>query len=782
MSGADDNQVESVSPCSETNYASAYPETVVTNLIKPVDSEITWIEETEADLDYGSQQLESNSETNGHAKSFAVTVESETKDNPAEIKVDIEQLPKSSEATSEKIEADSEQPSITCIDSEIKNDNHDKITEEDKDKILDIYEDLFKEAALAQEEEEKEKEESQVEIEEGSEGRKRCRKCCTCRCDCDSFLRAVTCNFKVICSKFCFCRRRNQRQQATTQQQVSISATNPVVEEQKQPGATEEESPEDEKEKAKALEIQDIITPTTLRARKQGWSYYAKFAFPLASDVVRDFWVVGELLLLVISLILSVVFFAIDENNRKGFNIFHLILTIVASILALIDAILQLKDCLSCRAGLKYHRKVKAAKQSEYDVDHKGENGEKVNGETEKDNLSQKSEDDVETGDATTKCQARIEKFKDTMDIIRTLLSEAVFYPLLICDLFEFITGKGYEVNSATDRLSLVLFLLSCLGIFLYVYLARILVLYGVVVTVHKKRKAMRQNQDDPTGLYIQIYFAVHVVMQMVAQILMIVAIAAKISYENQDYDPDSPVCESESPPSNVCSPTASSRLWYMFVAAYIMPVCGILTFYIVCYYWITELPLTVCLDFLRILESGSCDTFLSPKKSIKEKREKSKKLLQHYYESVHRDFERIYNVTFKDKLLYPFRNPAVIALSIAYAAFQIAFVICAGVSSISTEVATTMTSAAGAMEASETVILKEGLGWTIFFFIAAVLGALANVYVFVIAYFWVLVISVVIMLVILYVMCVFCELMKIGEDCLKCRDIPTRSRIRAAF
>lgn len=94
----------------------------------------------------------------------------------------------------------------------------------------------------------------------------------------------------------------------------------------------------------------------------------------------------------------------------------------------------------------------------------------------------------------------------------------------------------------------------------------------------------MRKNKDDPTGLYIQVYFAVHMFAQMIALIFMIIAIAAKISYENRFYNPDSLLCESEESPANICSPNASSHLWYMLIAAYVMPVCGILTFYIVCY------------------------------------------------------------------------------------------------------------------------------------------------------------------------------------------------------
>ena len=767
-------------------------------------ADMTWIDEANTVIPGGQNghliKETVTIESGEHAQNstITITVEKESTnviDEPANIEMEVKIKELSTENGSSKMvqEGASESAEITVIEEqpsqmniEIEEESGDdqnneiKLTEEDQEKLQDIYEDLFKGA----QEEEKERQEDQEQQEDEEVGKRRTK----CHCDCDTLLRGIQCNKKVIMSKFCICGRRRRRQRAVATQRAqstSVSATNPAIVEQQVPtepapkeqeSATEDEEPKTEEPIAKALEVEEFMTPTMQRARKQGWSYYGKFAFPLVSDIVRDFWVIGELCLLVLSFIVSLVFFALDENNRKGFNIFHLILTIIASIFALIDAILQLKECTSCKAAIDYHKKIKETKEADYEVDHTDDD-KKAKRESDSETSSQSDEqtdNNMESDGSTTKCQARIDKFKDRMDIIRTLASEAIFYPLLICDLFEFITGKGYEVSNASDRLSLVLFLLSCLGIFLYVYLARIMVLCSMVVNVHKKRQTMRKNKQDPTGLYVQVYFAAHVFLQMIAQIFMIVAIAAKISYENRFYNPDLPACEGEHPSDTFCSTHASSRLWYMLIAAYVMPLCGILTFYIVCYYWITELPLTVCLDFLRILEGGSCDSFISPIKSNKEKFQKSKGILKHYHESLWRDFEKIYEVKFMQKLLFPFRNPLVIVLCLIYAAFQLAFVVCAGFSgaAASDNFGTEQT----------TVILNDGSGWAVFFFIAATMGALANAYVFIIAYFWLFFIIVVVLLLLLYVLCVLCELCSIVDDCMECRDVPTPNRLRRAF
>lgn len=248
-----------------------------------------------------------------------------------EVEVKIEQLPNSFDQTSETVEVRvSESPEITVIKEqpsqtnvEIEPTTSDDqnnvsemiLTEEDQEKLQDIYEDLFKGAALAQEEEEKEKQEDQ-EQEEDKEGGKRCRQC---HCDCDTLLRAVKCNFKVIGSKFCICGRRRRRQQTATQQPANISATNPSVMEPlpKQETTNEDYEPKAEEPIAKALMVEDFMTPTMQRARKQGWSYYGKFTFPLVSDVVRDIWVFGELCLLVLSFILSLVSFCTRCQQQK---------------------------------------------------------------------------------------------------------------------------------------------------------------------------------------------------------------------------------------------------------------------------------------------------------------------------------------------------------------------------------------------------------------------------------------------------------------------------------
>lgn len=125
-------------------------------------------------------------------------------------------------------------------------------------------------------------------------------------------------------------------------------------------------------------------------------------------------------------------------------------------------------------------------------------------------------------------------------DLLRLLLSEAIFYPLLICDIFELIVGRGFEGNNSGDRLGFALFIISLLGMVLTVYVARIIVLVGMVKnatavrTPNKKICDSNQEQSDydpeirRSAVWYQASFCTHVVLQMLTQLLMYICHCGK--------------------------------------------------------------------------------------------------------------------------------------------------------------------------------------------------------------------------------------------------------------
>lgn len=234
------------------------------------------------------------------------------------------------------------------------------------------------------------------------------------------------------------------------------------------------------------------------------------------------------------------------KGNRDSFNIFHLALTSLSTVLASVDAFLTLKECKSCKACKRL-----------------------VQG-TENDNVEEEPPKDEQT--CCYKCKSTCKMFSD---FARILLAEIILYPLLVCDLFELITGDGYRGESVEDRVSFALFILSSISLILYVYIAHILILIGTIYNVHKQRQPIvkeaevrQQHKYDRSiakgALYFQGFFFIHTLGQMIAQVMMLVAIGAKIEHANKEVNLD---CK---PWQSVC---ASPSLWYMLAAGWIMPI-----------------------------------------------------------------------------------------------------------------------------------------------------------------------------------------------------------------
>ena len=89
----------------------------------------------------------------------------------------------------------------------------------------------------------------------------------------------------------------------------------------------------------------------------------------------------------------------------------------------------------------------------------------------------------------------------------------------------------------------------------------------------------------------IQLVFFFHLFSQMFAQVLMLVAVGAKIAYDNRDYD------------TNGNNPAVTGYLWYMLAAAYLLPIFGIGTFFIVYYYWTQQFLIGLCISFVKELQ-----------------------------------------------------------------------------------------------------------------------------------------------------------------------------------
>ena len=485
--------------------------------------------------------------------------------------------------------------------------------------------------------------------------------------------------------------------------------------------------------KGPELHKEELFTPTLQKASVMGGSLIKKAIFPLVIAVAREVWVSLELATVLLGLILSIITVSFDDN--QVFNILHLVLIILSSALAIVDATYSLLRCQSCR--LCYSHITKG-------IDHE-----------------EKSEDGENNGG--NKCLRCLYWCNRKLDVARLIVTEVLVYPLLVCDIFEIVVGRSFESDDHTNRLGFALFLLSCISLLLYVYIVRVIILGRSIRRLHKYRtlddkgNKMTVNKDDLSNLSgalkYQISFFIHILMQMLAQIMMLIAIGAKIRYDNRHF---------YEPKNTDDTIYYSTPLIIMLVIAYISPTFGYLSFFIVTKPWAQEFPLGVFNTFLsqlKLCQAGGPENFLADGDDMNEedeeklnknfagksfqklsKREKVERIKQFGFKFTD-DFKKWRDISFLTKFEYPFKNPWMVMLCLFYASIQLIFIICAGVAVSDTGVAMSQ--------------VLNGGGWVVYYIIAIIFGAIANAYAFLVAGFWISVFLLVVAIMVGIMLCI---------------------------
>ena len=493
--------------------------------------------------------------------------------------------------------------------------------------------------------------------------------------------------------------------------------------------------------KCSNVQVQKKVTPALDKAISRGMGALKRIAFPLFPSVLRDIWVSTEFLLVWVSFILSLIQLTVTGNNAV-FNILHLSLASIALVLANIDTVVQLSECWSCK---QWHRVCKG---------HENKIG-----------LAMCSHDQMESSyiccniccNRSTRGGKAVLNARDAFDIVRVFLSEFILYPLTICGIFELILCKGWDRKNSTDEISLAVFVTSSISFVLFVYILRIAFVFILVVCTQRTRqklidKKLLNNKplpyfssttlasqdrvyeevvDRAAGKWFSEYFLIHMLLQMIIQILIIIAISGKFQYENRNYERDQTI-------------HISSYLWFMLVLGYILPLCGQVSFFVVNFYWVREFFIKFYIQILSILSCPDATVLFFPKEAQPEnndngEKEKSEELqckwrqvMQHVNSIdpinsralVLKNFKEMDNQSFfKYKLGFPFRSPMLIIMSIIYSALQLAFMISATQNTL-----------------EENTILAGG-DWTIFYIFTIIMGSVANMYIFCVAYCWILMI-----------------------------------------
>ena len=339
---------------------------------------------------------------------------------------------------------------------------------------------------------------------------------------------------------------------------------------------------------AHAVKTNEIMSPTLRRGRAKGWSIYSHLVLPLVRIVVRDMWVLFQLLFVLCMLGLSITTFVTARDNYKVYNALHLALSILSSVLATVDAIMTFGHCSTCKACMTRCR----AKRSGGSFWTPGTESQNSN-----------------TSDEKTSCRKCCICSKPIVDFLRLLFTEFILVPIIFCDMFEVVIGKGFAGVESSHHLGFSLMVIDSVGFLIFVFFIRLLILGRSIRSVQRahpsesagKNLYMNKNYNiDPlikkNSLKIQIFFFLHVFGQMLGQTLTLVAVGAKIAYDNRNFK------------SSSMFPAATPFLWYMMVATYLLPMFGIATFFIVNNYWVQQFLIGLCIDFIKVLQIDEDD------------------------------------------------------------------------------------------------------------------------------------------------------------------------------
>ena len=424
-----------------------------------------------------------------------------------------------------------------------------------------------------------------------------------------------------------------------------------------------------------------FLTPEMDHASNQGFAMLRKLLFPGMPKFLTDILVLAELGVTITQFVLALV--SISIGNNRAFNITYIVVASLALLLALFDALLHFIELGSCARIFRYcYSKRKRQQKS-------------VN---------------------KKKCHLLPEKVKkwlaQSFELVRTLLSELLIYPLVVLDLFDLIVGGTYLRITSADRINFSLFIIGSTFLVLSVYFTRTFLVLSAAINIRRTPLDPSKSKSNMIGLVT--HFCIHVIFQIVVHITIIAIVGVKIHQEN-------PMpCDGITTSCTFVSPF----LIYIIIVGGILPLYGIGVFFIVNYYNLREVSMGFWVNMLALLQSESFATAVFSNTGVKESKQRAKSIIEKIkYEEVKHQLKKFQSAPGWIKLFYPFRFPFLFAIAAFYEILLISFIVCLVFTVRNGQV--------------QFVLFEEGLSSA--FFIAVLLILLANIQVIILVTTWIL-------------------------------------------
>ena len=481
-------------------------------------------------------------------------------------------------------------------------------------------------------------------------------------------------------------KKQKQRTKKAMKNTVKVLASRPVAEEEEQemkPGCCErfsccrsrkeEKLIEEEEEEEKVVPSTEI-SPEMQKASNEGLNMVKNIIFPSLPAVLQDLWVYLELAISIIAFAFGLLdIFPIEDG--LAFNYSYFGLATISMILALIDGYIYFFQLGSCARGIRVCRqKLRERKGDDNEEEDEG-----------------KDDDDTED-EQNKRCgfsKKWKERFNTWFEFGRNLLTELLLYPLLIFDMFDFVTSTGYQPEGDLGRTDFSLFVIGGFYLILSVYIMRIFMVAGSMLSLIRiptnPTKKEAGNGGETTLL---IKFCAHVLGQIIVHLMIILVIGTKINNENRNLESmvtsmnmtmngNDTLMMNMTGGGEDSGMNASPFLITAIVLGWVIPVAGISAFFVVNYYWMKEFSIGFWVNMISLLQGESfAETVFggegdAPKQKALEFVEKSQ------YKKVKKQLEQFKAPSVWTKFFFPARVPVTAISGLLYDIALLAFIAC---------------------------------------------------------------------------------------------------------
>ena len=476
---------------------------------------------------------------------------------------------------------------------------------------------------------------------------------------------------------------RKQRQRAKKAIKHVASLTLKDTEEEKK-GCCERLNRCHKKKDVKQVEDEDKedapsteISPEMQKASDQGLSMVKSIVFPSLPAVLQDLWVYLELAISIVAFAFGLLdIFPIEDG--LAFNYTYFALAAVSMILALIDAFIYFFQLGSCARGIRVcRRKLKERGKAHEELEEEEE----------------EVDDDDENGGQ--KCCRLSKKWKQHFstwfELGRNILTELLLYPLLIFDMFDFITDAGYQPEGAVGQADFSLFVIGGFYLILSVYIMRIFMVAGSMISLIRipTNKAATGNSSD-TSLLIK--FCAHVLGQIIVHLMVVLVIATKINNENPQESGSTMNKTSGGNGTAMANKSltvggdqeggfninASPFLITAVVLGGIIPLAGVSAFFVVNYYWMKEFSIGFWLNMISLLQGESFAEAVFGGEGLSTTKDKALDFVENsQYKKVKKQLKRFKAPSIWTKFFFPIRVPLTAVSGLLYDTALLTFIAC---------------------------------------------------------------------------------------------------------